>query len=233
MRHVRKLTGLAAALGVIGLGYNQIAQSADHLDSMSVTGTEAASDINDVYTWVDGNNVVLVMDVSPVATVASKFSDATKYVFHTRSGTAFGNTPSSFDIICTFNTAQNIQCWAGASTYVSGNASATAGLSSANGKFKVFAGLRADPFFFNLAGFQTATSTVKNAASLPQADAAGCRDLGATGTTLVNQLKQNAAGNAPVDFFANLNTLSIVVSIDKTLVNAGGPIMSVYAATYK
>ena len=56
---------------------------------------DASSDITDVFTWMaDANNAVLIMDVFPGATGASKFSDAVKYVFHTSSVSAFASAPS-------------------------------------------------------------------------------------------------------------------------------------------
>ena len=238
MRQFVKVTSVAAALGLAGFGFIHAAKSADHIDSASVEADPSA-DINDVYSWVDGANMVLVMTVSPVATVTSKFSDQVKYVFHTKSGAAFGATTTNYDIICSFDAAQAIQCWGGTNEYVKGSASAATGLTSTDGKFKVFAGLRADPFFFNLDGFRNAVASVKLAAAEPPPnnlvfDAAGCPRIDSgTSIVLFTQLKTNPDGSAPVDFFANLNTLSIVVSIDKTLINAGGPIVSVSAATYK
>ncbi len=233
MRQFVKVTSVAAALGLAGFGFIHAAKSADHIDSASVEADPSA-DINDVYSWVDGANMVLVMTVSPVATVTSKFSDQVKYVFHTKSGAAFGATTTNYDIICSFDAAQAIQCWGGTNEYVKGSASAATGLTSTDGKFKVFAGLRADPFFFNLAGFRNAVASVKSVAAGLTRDAADCPRIdAATSGVLVTQLKTSVDGSAPVDFFANLNTLSIVVSIDKTLINAGGPIVSVSAATYK
>src|SRR5437762_1644887 len=82
----------------------------------------------------------LAMTVSPLAAAGAKFSDKTQYVFHTSSG-AFGATTSNVDVICTFDTAQNISCWVGTDDYVTGNASASAGISSTSGKTKVFAGM--------------------------------------------------------------------------------------------
>ena len=77
------------------------------------------------------------MTVFPVADANSKFSDAAAYVFHTESAGAFGATSNPLDIICTFDAAQKIQCWAG-DEYVTGDASAAAGITSTSGKLKVF-----------------------------------------------------------------------------------------------
>src|SRR4051812_12227506 len=108
------------------------------------------------------------MSVFPGATAASKFSDAVKYVFHTGSVSAYLGTAVSRDIVCTFTNAspQVTSCWltdpstGSVTAYLTGDASVVAGVASADGKLKAFAGPRSDPFFFNLAGFRNATSTV-------------------------------------------------------------------------
>lgn len=117
---------------------------------------------------------------------------------------------------------------------MSGDASQAAGLSSADGKVKVFAGLRADPFFFNLDGFKATVADVEQATGSLTFNDAGCPTLDtATSTALVNQLKSSPDGGAPQNFFAPLNALAIVVSVDKSLVTKGGATVSAWAATYK
>ncbi len=219
--------GACLATAVI---HPRLAHSADHLDAPA-TKAEAAADINDVYTFTDSTNAVFAMTVSPAAAAGAKFSDAVQYVLHTQSAAAFGGGSNDVNVICTFNAAQVAQCWAGGE-YATGDASSATGISSASGKLKVFAGLRADPFFFNLAGFKNAVSTVKGAASSLKFDA-GCPQLtGETATVLANQLKTNPdGGGAPEDFFKNLNTLAIVAQIDLALVTKGGPVVSVWAST--
>lgn len=220
----------ACVAGVIG--FAGIAHSADHLDSPA-TKADPTVDINDLYSFMDGSNLVLAMTVFPAATTGAKFSDKVQYVIHTSSGAAFGTTTASEDVICTFDTAQKIQCWAGTDEYVTGDASAAAGVASADGKFKVFAGLRADPFFFNLDGFKHAVATVEGAGSLP-ADTSGCPTLdNATAAALRTQLQTAPDGGAPQDFFKSLNGLAIVVSLDKSLVTKGGAIVSTWASTHK
>lgn len=210
----------------------RLARSADHLDAPA-TKAEAAADINDVYTFMDGNNAVFAMTVSPAAPAGAKFSDAVQYVLHTQSAAKLGPAGNDVDIICTFDAAQKAQCWAGGE-YATGDASAATGISSASGKLKVFAGLRADPFFFNLAGFQAVTTAVKGAKGALTFDTAGCPLLDeGTATALGAQLQKSPDGGAPEDFFKNLNTLAIVASIDKSVVTAGGPVVSVWASTHR
>lgn len=227
---------LAGGLGASIFLIHRQAQSADHLDAPA-TRADATSDINDVYEWMDGTNAVFAMTLYPNAPTGALFSDTTQYVIHTNSAAAYG-TPGNhpYDIICTFagtSAPQTASCWAGTTDYVTGNASATTGIASADTKFKVFAGLRSDPFFFNIDGFHAVVAAVEGAGALPANDA-GCPALpGATALALVTQLSHAADGGPPGDFFAGFNTLAIVVSIDKSLVTAGGPIVSAWAATYK
>lgn len=207
-----------------------LAIAADHQDGPKATNDPAA-DITDVYTWNDGAHLVMVMNVFPSATIESRFSDAVQYWFHTTSGAAFGEKTLPFDIVCTFDAAQMISCWAGSET-VQGDASAEAGLSSASGKLKVFAGLRDDPFYFNLTGFNAVSTFVANNSGSLMFDPAGCPKIDmATSTTIVTTLKEDGTGNPGKDDFAGKNVLSLVVSVDKSLVTGGGKVVSVWGAT--
>lgn len=232
---------LTGAVLAAALGYSTRARSADHLDAPATTADPAA-DINDVYSWMDGSNMVLAMTVTPNAATGTTFSNATQYVFHTQSGATYGATTApEKDIIATFDTTgTTIQLWVGTDEYVTGDASATTGLSSADGKVKVFAGLRADPFFFNLSGFKAAVAAVDGLEEAGQLQAipnndAGCLqiDTGHAGA-LRTLLSTNPAdgGPAPNDFAA-FNALAIVVSVDATLINGGGPIAAVWGSTNK
>lgn len=234
---------LALALGAALVP--SVTNAADHLDGAAVK-TDAATDINDVYTWMsaDGSKIYLAMTVFPQATTASKFSDQAWYVFHTVSRAQFVTaTQTPLDIICGFEAAgtQNISCWFGSSAnFLYGDASATAGLTPAAssplaGKVKVFAGLRSDHFFFNLDGYNNVRGKVKAAAPGLTFDTNGCPAIpAATAGMLRTNLTQNAAGNAAgTDFFASLKTLAIVMEIDKTLLTSGGSLFSVWGGTHK
>ncbi len=226
---------LAGGLGASIFFVQRHAHSADHLDSPA-TKADSTSDINDVYSWMDGNNAVFIMTLYPNAPSTALFSNATQYVFHTTSYAAYGTTSNhNYDIICTFTgttAPQTTTCWGGNNEYVTGNASTT-GITSASGKFKVFAGLRSDPFFFNIDGFKATVAAVEAAGALPTNDA-GCPTLApATALALATQLATAPDGGPPADFFATFNALAIVVSIDKSLVTSGGSVVSVWGGTYK
>ncbi|HEY1696230.1 MAG TPA: DUF4331 family protein [Polyangiaceae bacterium] len=234
MRLRPALGTLAAAASVAAvIGYAASALSADHQDGPATT-SEPPADINDVYTWMDGANVVLAMTVYPAAPTGAQFSDNVQYVFHTASGgTGLGATAAPVDVIATFDATQKIKLWVGTNEYVTGDASPTSGLTSADGKVKVFAGLRADPFFFNLDGFKQTALDVQAAAGSLSFNEAGCPTLDkGTSTTLVTQLATAADGGAPVDHFATFNGLAIVISVDKTLLTTNGAYMSVWGGTY-
>ncbi|AKU98225.1 hypothetical protein AKJ09_04889 [Labilithrix luteola] len=229
------LLALAAVATAAAVGLSRPALSADHRDAPK-TKAEPAADINDVYTWVDGTNYQMVMTVFPFADANAKFSNTVQYVFHTASGPAFGNTTANEDVICTFDAAQNISCWVGTDDFVTGNANVQAGITSASGKTKVFAGLRSDPFFFNLTGFNDAVAAVDAAKPTLSNLTAGCPTIDqATSTALQGILKETASPTNPTrsspDDFATAATLAIVVSVDKTLVTKGGNIVAVWAST--
>jgi hypothetical protein len=233
-----KIWGLLGATAVVaGLSLARPAQSADHRDAPKTTA-EPGGDINDVFTWNEGGNVVMAMTVFPFAGPTAKFSDAVQYVFHTTSGTKFGETKASTDIICTFDAAQVASCWVGASDYLTGAAGTETGLTSKSGKTKVFAGRRGDPFFFNLSGFKDTVTAVKAAAPGLVLDPSGCPALDApTSMSLRDTLKEipstaDPARTIPDDFVA-ASGLVLVVSVDKTLVTTGGSTVSVWASTNK
>ncbi|HZS41228.1 MAG TPA: DUF4331 family protein [Polyangia bacterium] len=258
----KRLTWKILALSALLSGS---ALAADHADGTPATlnQPDASSDITDVFAWMaDANHVNLVMDVFPNAVTGSKFSNTVQYVFHTTSkATLLSATSTPANVICTFDTTQKISCWvtgAGGAVagYVTGDASATTGLTSADGKIKVFAGLRDDPFFFNLAGFKNVAKVVAGALKTgPGAGnpitsidpATGCPTVpNSTSMAAINGLKSNAAGTGPgVDFFKkgtagsldspfSGNVLSIVLVVDKSLLSsAASPIVGVWGSTNK
>lgn len=232
---IRKGAALVAGACLALALLPRLARSADHLDSPAAKADPTA-DINDLYSWMDGNRAVFALTVFPAAPAGALFSDRIQYVIHTTSSAKFGDPETNKDVVCTFagtTAPQTVSCWLGATDeFVSGNASGAAGLSSADGKLTVFAGLRRDPFFFNIDGFRATVATVKSAAGGLTFDA-GCPLLDSPTATALQTSLQTTDGGAPVDFFRDLNTLAIVVSVDKTLITTGGPIVSSWASTHR
>ena len=208
------------------------ALAADHGDSPSVAA-DPASDIADIFAWtsVDGTRLNLVMTFP-----SAMFSDTTQYVFHIGSGPTFGATPQTYSVLCRFDATQEIECWAGDDDdYVKGAAANTEGLDGVNDRMTVFAGLRNDPFFFNITGFLAVLETAKAAveAGAVMLDVALCPILDApTSAALVTQLRTEVGGGPPTDDFAGNDVAALVVSIDLDLVTAGGDVLAVWGATY-
>jgi hypothetical protein len=234
MRRISRVTWLLPLFAAV---VAPVALAADHADGPAAKA-DPSTDIADVFAWVKNGKTYLVMDIGKDMPATAKFSNSAKYVFHTTSAASYGAaTKKSLDVICTFNAAQTVQCWVGDKEYVTGDASKAAGLSSKDGMFKVFAGLRNDPFFFNLTGFQEVAAAVHGAATdtaHPLTFEDGCPALDKpTADALVGFLSTSPDGGKAVDAFAKFNTLAIVMELDTTLVNAGGPILGVWASTNK
>ncbi len=223
---------LVCVMVILSGGFGAPLYAADHADGPAVRADPAA-DINDLFAWMsqDAEKLYLALSVFPFASAGSRFSDSVQYVFHIGSGTEFGGVADDGEIICTFNAAQDVQCWAG-ETSVLGDASSPAGLVSDDGRLRVFAGPRNDPFYFNLSGFNATTRIVAGAAPSLTFDAAGCPMVdAATSNVLVTQLRTNPEAGPPLDDFVGGNVLALVLEVDKSLVAGNGPIVGVWAST--
>lgn len=148
--------------------------AADHRDGPAAKAAPEA-DINDVYAWMsdDNSNLILIQTIGGLPGI-DNFSDAVQYAFHIGRSDAALPAPliaapaDSTDIVCEFDSNTAIACFVGtpgqpAIDFVTGDASADAGIDSTNGSFKVHAGKHADPFFFYLGGFNAARNLVVTA----------------------------------------------------------------------
>lgn len=225
----------ALALGLAAVSLSApIALAADHGDGSSAI-SDPTTDLGDLYAWMDstGSILNLAMTVYPTADKTnSKFSNAALYVFHTMAKASFSDTGvyPEVNVTCSFNAAQTVQCWAGVGEYVTGNASGSSGLVSQSGKFRVFAGPRNDPFFFNLTAFNNTATMIRTALPTLSRDAAGCPTISAANQTTY----KNSLSTPTADSFVGKNVLAVVVSLDKTLVTtAQRQVLTVYASTNK
>ena len=193
-----KLSALAAGV-LLATSLAQPALAADHRDGPLASGDPAA-DLNDVYVFINPNDpteTILIGTVFPDAPDGARFSDAVDYQFFVDNGSG---TPST--ITCSFAD--------GGQTYLCNNASGSLSATGrveqtvASANFRVFAGLRDDPFFFDGPQF--------NAIRLGQA--AGFRDPG-------------------VNSFGSFNTLSIVMGIKSSQLtnNGANPVLKVWSAS--
>jgi len=211
------------------------ALAADHIDSPATTA-EPAADLTDFYAWMSNEASMLNMAIGthPFATGESRFSDAAMYAFHVGSTTGYGEAEQTTDVICRFyRSGAMIECWAG-DEYVTGDPSNPAGISSDSGKLRVFAGLRNDPFYFELTGFQNAVKTVVSAAPSLSFDDNMCPVLDAdTAGSIVGLLQSGNDGAPASNTLAGANVMALVVQVDKSVVNSGGPLLAAWASSHR
>jgi hypothetical protein len=199
----------ASAAAATGLLLVKETEAADHLDAPG-SQADPAADINDLYVFRSQDpaagasaRTVFVMTVVPLATTASRFSDKVDYEFRIEEDGGSGK----FTIKCNADAAsvQKITCTGpgGASKSIELNV-IDAG-NAANDDMRVFAGLRDDPFFFDLDAFNEVTST-------------------GDPTKLLDQQGS--------DFFAGKNTLAIVVDVKNSLFGSVTK-LKVHAATHR
>lgn len=205
------------------------AAASDHLDTPTVVADPAA-DIGDLFAWTSPatHRLELVMTI-----VGHRFSDRLQYAFHVDSGPRFGATTRTTTIVCRFDAASIAECWLGDADYLRGDASGTAGLEGQRHRFRVFAGLRDDPFFNNVKGTRQALNVA--AAALPSvaADAAGCPAFDAATSKAIFDSWAHTNGGPAVDTLAGWTSSTLVVSVDLDAVSGGGPLLAVWAGTYK
>ena len=194
--------------------------AADHVDSPTLA-TNPMSDITDVYSWMTGSNLNLVMNVSPNDDGTQSFGPAVQYVFHVTSKAGLGvgaRGGTETQVILQFDSDARVECWvtsagSGTKDYLTGDPSNTAGITSITGKVKVFAGRRSDPFFFNATGFRTAVSSLGLISPVP--DLAGCP----TAIDAAQAMGLRTQLTTGPDAFLTANVMAIVVQLDKSLVN--------------
>jgi hypothetical protein len=218
----------AVLLTTAGLFAASVAYASDHLDTPSVI-SDPRTDIGDVYTWVstDGRQLNLIMTI-----VGHSFSDRVEYVFHVDSGKRFGKTTATTVISCRFPGANAAHCRAGEVDEAVGDAGAPDGLEGRNHRFRVFAGLRDDPFFNNVKGtraaYEVAAAALRDGAPV---DAAGCASFKPqTIQSIANEWRHTQGGPA-TNLLAGWTPASIIVSVDLDVVTRGGKLLAVWGAT--
>lgn len=203
------------------------ARGSDHLDTAAVIADPAA-DIGDLYAWMgpDGKTLNLVMTI-----VGKKFSDHVRYAFHVDSGHALGKTAASTVIECDFNVAVAPECRLG-DDRARGDASVEAGVYSEQRRFRVFAGLRDDPFFNNVRGTRAALNVAAAAmkAGAPR-DAAGCPRFDAATTAKIFDEWRHTEGHSASNLLEGWQTAALVIEVDVAAVNRGGPLLAAWATT--
>jgi hypothetical protein len=220
---------LLAAAGVTLVlgGAPLLAAAADHLDAPalgSITANGDGSitphslhgdrDINDVYAFQgsDTSRTVLAMTTNPAINLfGGSFGTNVRYIIRVDTN---GNTSpdiayvwrfdavsgGSQDYTVTKYTGSNASSFASGTQVGTGNTGGT-GIGTASGYSDVFAGVRSDPFFFDLTGF-----------------------LGS-----VFHVGSDRLGTNPTDFFVALNTNAVVIEVPDS--NLGGGNIGVWGLT--
>ena len=216
--NARKLAALGTTLVVLSIGVAPLlSNAADHLDAPALGGTVVAGainlhsehgdrDINDVYVFKapdKPDNTVLVMTTNPAINLfGGMFGTNVRYAFNIDTN---GDNVQDVAYVATFNKPAShgrqyyaIRKYEGAlAVNVAGPGEKVAeGETGLNinvhpKNIRPFAGVRSDPFFFDLLGFIGTTTLLK------------------TGTAVGD----DRLGVDPSDFFINLNTNAIVLSI--------------------
>ena len=172
--------------------------AADHLDSPTVR-TDPAADLNDVYAFVNPNDpgeLIIAATVIPLASPGTRFSSAVEYRFHIDNGIAGDETT----VRCVFRKRGWVACSGNNGLQAHGSLN-----SIATGQhMRVFAGLRDDPFFFDLAAFNTTRDTLTPSFT-----------------------------NPGINFFNGLDSMAIVLGIRSERVTRKGTakVVKVYAST--
>lgn len=203
-------------------------QASDHLDSPSVIADPRA-DIGDLFAWTapDGGHLNLVMTI-----VGHSFSEKIAYTFHIDSGPRFGHTTSSIDLTCRFASATSAACRLGRLDEAQGDPSSPTGLESRAGRFRVFAGLRDDPFFNNVRGTRAMYGVATKAlATSARYDEAGCLRFDAQQTADIREAWRHTDGSPAKNLLNGWTPDSIVISVDLRPVTSGGPLVAVWGST--
>ena len=228
LAQLRRGFGALSALGVTILVLTlavapMLMSGADHLDapslgsisvnpndSLNISKVRGPLDINDVYAFVgsDASRTVLAMTVNPAINVLgpTTFQAGAAYTLNIDSGS---DAVADSRITTTFGDpdARGIQHYTvklNDRAVASGFTDGAKGSEQGRSGVIAFAGMRSDPFFFDLLGF---LGSVKG-----------------QGTRTLND------GNES-DFFAGLNTLAIVVELPNAAIGGTGTNVGVWATT--
>lgn len=195
-----RLTALGAAVVVLTVGAAPfLTNAADHLDSPNAKANHAL-DITDVYAFdaASSSRTVLVANVNPLAGVVSgtKFATNAEYRLNVdRTGDAVADDVYKVTFGSTApDGKQSLTLRRNGTTVLTGKT----GNANVGGGAKLYAGVRDDPFFFDLASF------------LRWRDPDGDGSLTYTGPTTFDG----------VDFFEGTNVSTIVLEIPDTWLGA-------------
>ena len=203
-----RLASIASAAVILAVGLAPLGVSAaDHLDSPTV-GTMGAADLTDVYAYAVGaTRSVLIANVNPGAGALPNstiyFGSGVKYnITVDTNGDANPDVTYYVRFGAPSGGNQSVKIWRNGVLWGTGTTGTNITLS---GGAKLWAGLRDDPFFFDLDAFK---GNILGAAN---------------GRMLCDAMK--------VDFFKGLNVSSIVLMVPNSDIGGGGTTVGVSANT--
>jgi hypothetical protein len=199
----KKLYAVAAVAMLASALFATLASAADHRDS-PINVNNPTADINDVYAFrspTNPNNLVVAISVNPLIVPADNarrgvFEDLVTYQIHIDR-----NGDLADDAMVNIRKAGSTLVLEGLGAPIVAEITppGAAPVINSSGGVSVFAGLRDDPFFFDLPGFQGFLAN-------PQVPAKGLRAPGA---------------GDPADAFRGTNIMAIVVELPVTVVTGG------------
>lgn len=234
-------TLIALLAGAASFTFPSDMHAADHFDG-SKTGGDPSSDIADFYLYPvqNGTKVVLILNVNPRAGKTAFFSDVIDYGFRIRSGrleATNGGVQNSvgekeFIISCKFDiddaSASDLAMTAncalnkGDSNPTKATVSVDSMSGGSNPAMKVFAGLRADPFFTDAGRIRLPRPRYRSLKGFVSTGNAMRPDLLALGVRAGGP--DSTQGNLP-------NVLSIVIELDAAELAPLGTKLAVVAET--
>ena len=218
------VTALAAAgLAALVSGGPRQSAAADHVDAPGLTppGGNFQLDITDVYAFRARNgNTVLSMSVNGLTAPGKRpvFASGSPAVARTKAANYWFRVDNDGDAVADVNLGisftkanskgvQTLRVTRNGKTLVTGKTSPGKAVAiSSKGGVRAYAGLRDDPFFFDLDGFINILSKEEGKSFL------GCK-------------------GARTDFFAGKNVSSIVIELPASLVRGDSSMIGVWAAT--
>ena len=204
---IRRIAAVASAAVILAIGLAPLGiWAADHLDSPTVSASGAA-DLTDVYAFSTSNSkqTVLIANVNPGAGVlpnsTTSFGAGVQYRI-TVDTTGDAVPDLTYLLRFTGGSPQGVSIWRNGHLWGSGTTGHTIGLS---GGAHLWAGLRDDPFFFDLDAFKGNILGAANGRMLCDA--------------------------GKVDFFKGLNVSSIVLQVPNAELGGSGKTVGVAANT--
>lgn len=228
MRTLTKVAALGASAILLTVGAAPLLVSgADHLDAPALgsvvdsmgninpSSLHGDRDINDLYVFAKGSNTVLAMTTNPAINLfGGHFGSNVRYIFNVdKNGDAVpdaayvvtfsapnGNGAQAYAV--TRYTGTNARTFRAGAPLGSGSTAGN-GQAELRGDVRAFAGVRSDPFFFDLLGFLGSVKGIGSA----------------------------RLGVNPTDFFIGLNGNGIVLSIPDDQLGGNGARLGVWAQT--